>query len=377
MPIQFDQLSNAKTTSRQPTSSEKWWEKDIQIGGAGLSDKKKERFFAELGILLTSGVDLRTGLELTVSGTAKAKDKQLFQRILDRVVYGDSVSDAICKEAGFTDYDIQTLRIGEQSGKMAHVLQELAAHYKRSMKQRQQMVSALSYPAIVLVVAIGAVGFMLQFVVPMFADMFTRFDGELPWITKTIMDISAFVGDWAWLGFLILTAFVLFIWFIRNRSDFKRLYGNLLLKIPLVGPLVATSQRTHFCNMMQLLMASDSGLLTSLELVVKMSTFHPMQHAVEEVIEEVKRGSLLHEAMRKQAFFPLQMCTLIQVGEEVNQLDQIFERLSTQYQNEVEQRSEALSTFLEPVMIIGVAALVAVILIAMYLPMFKLSTTMG
>lgn len=349
--------------------------RDISIFKRGLSDKKKERFYSELSILLSAGVDIKTALELVVEQQAKETDKEIFRNILEAVINGSGLCDAMKASGKFSTYEEYSVRIGEESGKLNEVLQEQSAYYGRTIKQKRQIVNALSYPVVVLCTAVGTVIFMMNFIVPMFADVFKRFGGDLPWITKIVVSVSEGLSTYIGWIFLLLAAGAAFIVSQRRKDWFKRFSANLLLKLPVFGPLIRKIYLARLCSSMNLLLSAHTPLVHALELVSSMVDFPPISDSLETSKKEIMKGNSLYRALSKHGIYPSQFVSLVKVAEEVNQLDMIFGKLSKQYSDEVEHQTEMLRSLIEPLLIIFIGAFVAFILVAMYLPLFKLGTT--
>ena len=197
-----------------------------------------EAFYHELGILLSAGVDIKTTLELISVEQAKEKDRILFEKIKDSVIAGNTLSGAIKDTGMFSAYEFFSLQIGEESGKLTVVLKELGAYYNKKMKQRRQIVSALTYPSIVLFTSLAAVFFMMNFIVPMFADVFKRFGGDLPAITKMIVDASGFFRKYFYLFFLFIISIIVFVYSQRQEIWFRKYGSKILLRMPLAGEIV-------------------------------------------------------------------------------------------------------------------------------------------
>ncbi len=350
-------------------------QKDIALFEKRFGDVKKERYYSGLGILLSAGVDIRTGLDLAMEGQKANKDRDLFLGIRESVVNGNSLSEAMKKTGKFSAYELYSLKIGEESGRLPEIMTELSAYFARSVKQRRQIINALSYPCMVLVTAIGTIIFMMSFIVPMFADVFKRFGGDLPGITQFVLNVSDFVSaTYGWfLG--ALGAGILLIYVCRKTEWWRKGYTSAILKLPVIGPIMLKIYLARFCVSMKLLLSSGTPLVSALELVRNMITFYPMERALERIKEQVTRGKSFYESMSGYSFFPKPFISLVKVGEEVNRLDQIFSRLSTQFSEEVDHKTETLRSLIEPLLIVFIGAFVAVILIAMYLPLFKLGTT--
>lgn len=348
---------------------------DISFGSKQVSDKKKESLYIELSTLLLSGIDLRTALELILVDQEQAKDKALFDGIRLRILSGLALSQALKETGRFSDYEYYSIKIGEETGRLGEVLTDLAKYYKSKIQQRRKIVSAITYPMIVLVSSLGAVVFMIKFVVPMFADVFLRFGGELPWITATIIKVSGWFDRYFPFFILFILLLTAFYFFRRNTLWFRRVSSVLFLKTPVVGDLIKKIYLARFANTMRLLVSTDTPLLQSIALVRQMINYYPIEDSLLKVEQDILQGQSLHKSLATFGFYPAKMIQLIKVGEEVNRLDYFFEKIASQYTEEVEYRTNTISSLLEPLIIIFLGLVVGVILIAMYLPMFQMSNS--
>jgi type IV pilus assembly protein PilC len=351
--------------------------KDIKLFASGFSDKRKERFYSELHTLLTAGVDIRTAFELLSEESEKKEERELFGAILQSIVAGATLPEAAEKSGKFSSYEYYSLRIGEESGRMSPVLKDLSGYYAKKIKQKRKVKAALSYPVIVVTVAVLAVGFMLRFVVPMFADMLARFGSDLPGITQVIIDASGWIGRYGvWILAALLSA-VAFTWSQRRQEWFRKFSSSLVMRLPYIGKIAQKVYVERFAHAMHLLLASKTNLVDALELVQKMVGFYPIERSLADIRKEIFSGSALHTAMAKYPVYPKRMISLIRVAEEVNQLDMMFEKLSQQLSDEIEHETTVLGSMIEPLMILFLGVMVSVILVAMYLPMFKIGTAFG
>lgn len=350
--------------------------KDISFGSKQLGDRKKEEFYLELSMLLLSGVDLKTAFELVLIDQKKTKEGQLFHEIREQVLQGDALSEALHKKKGkFSDYEYYSIQIGEETGKLGEVLKELADYYKNKIAQRRKIISALTYPLIVLCTSMGAVFFMLKFVVPMFADVFIRFGGELPWITGFILDVSNFLDQTFWWAVLFVAAIAVFLYSSRTKVWYRKWSSTILLKLPVAGDIIRKIHLARFANTMRLLVSTNTPLLQAIQLVRQMSDFYPIQQSLLQTENLILHGESLHNSLAKFDFYPGKIVQLIKVGEEVNRLDFFFDKIATQLTEEVEYKTSTISTVLEPLIIIFLGLVVGLILIAMYLPMFQMSNS--
>lgn len=368
----------ARNKAAVPEPARKWSDilnKEISLFGSRLNDKRKEAFYLEMSILLAAGLDLKSALDLIVEDQRKAGEMAIFEGVRHSVLQGKALSDALGETKLFSTYEYCSIQIGEETGKLPAILKELAVYHQKKTRQKRQIVQALTYPGLVLATSFAAVFFMLNFIVPMFADVFKRFGGKLPWVTQLILDISHFFSTYALMCFLMAAAAGAGLWKNRKKDWFREKGAAFVIALPLVGEIIRKIYLARFSQSMTLLIASRVPLLRATTLVRQMIGFYPIEAALVQVEKDMMRGGFLHRSLSHFSIFPNRMLSLIKVGEEVNQLDAFFEKISTQYTEEVEHQTALIGGLLEPFMIVLLGAIVGFILIAMYLPLFQLSTT--
>jgi len=349
--------------------------KDISFGSQQLKDKKKESLYLELSSLLQAGINMKSSLELITADQQKEKDKELFTTIQNSVINGSTFSTALQETGKFSLYEVFTLQIGEETGKLTEVLRDLAKFYQNKIKQRRKIISALTYPIIVLTTSLGAVFFMLKFVVPMFGDVFKRFGGHLPWITEKIINVSQVMeNNFPWM-FTLVVALLVFIFVSRKTATFRKYASKITLRLPVAGNLVQKIYLARFCNSMRLLINAHLPLLRAIALSRQMIAFYPLEVSLLQIEDDIMKGMPLHQSMQQFSIYPSKLIQLIKVGEETNQLDYFFERVSDQYIEEVEYKTSTLSSMMEPLIIIFLGLIVGLILVAMYLPLFQMSNS--
>ena len=366
-----------KISLSKKQGEESFLKKEITFLNKPFGLKIKENFYTEVSVLLNAGVTLKQVLELLEKGQKKQQNKTIVSQLSESIIAGRSLSDAVRKQNIFSEYEYYALKIGEETGMLAQVTEQLGAYFERKNEQRRTIVSALTYPVIILSTAVLVVLFMLRFVVPMFQDIFKQQKVELPRITKFIISTSDFLRDYGWL-FLVLFFVILISKPLFNKKRwYKTFVDKITLRIPFIGNFVKTTYLSQFMQAVSLLTASKVPVVNSIQLVKQMIQFYPLQTALETVEKDILKGQALSDSLDKHNLFDDKMITLVRVAEETNQNELIFDRLNKQYNTQVQQQSKILSTLMEPIIILIVGILVGVILIAMYLPMFKLSSVIG
>lgn len=350
--------------------------KDIAFKKKGLSDKKKEAFFTELSILVSSGIDLKSSVEFYSETLKKQNEINIYAQILKELISGASFSETVRNSGKFHNYEYYCIRIGEETGLIQEVLEEIKVFYERKVKLRRQILSALSYPLIVLLTAILAVSFMLMYLVPLFSDVFMRFGKELPQLTQSIVGISNFIGGNILLFSIIIIGLVIINVLLKKTPAYRMFMSMIIIKTPALGALVKAIFLSRFCQSMSLLLKARVPLLQSLQMTRDMVGFYPIEEAIKKIEIELLEGKSLHVLISNFDVFGKKMAHLIKVGEEINKLPEIFTKLHSQYAAELDLQTKLLSSILEPLLILIVGLFVGLILVAMYLPMFELGTSM-
>lgn len=342
----------------------------------GLNDARKERLFRELALLFRSGVDPRTVLELleTAQGDQSARD--IVSSIRQAVVRGSSLSDAMECTAAFTPYDRFSVRMGEESGRLADVFEELANHHADRIAIRGMLRQAFAYPIFVLFITTGVIAFMMNVIIPMFAQVFARSGTELPALTTAVLKVSDILqAYWPWFLSMGIVVGVSIAMIKKDKRSHARM-ERIVWLVPVLGPIQRKTLLARFCRSMAFLLSSGAPLDRALELSEQMTGSVRLQRALMVVRGEVVKGSSLGLSLGRHPEFDPTMVAMIGVAEEVKQLDRMFQRLAERYTADVKQRTAMLGSVLEPAMILVIAVLVGIVLVAMYLPMFKLGTAM-
>lgn len=341
----------------------------------GYPDKKKKAFFAQLNGLLKAGLSFSTSFSLIIEG-ATGKDKVLFRSVMDRIVSGGSLWEALSVESSFTRLDCGVLRIGEETGRLPETLAFLSDYYEKKENQRRALISALSYPAITVCVAMVVLVFMMTVVVPMFEQVYTRMGGELPSLTRTLISMSGHIP----VVLLVLACAIIVLFLVRylygKTEAYQELRARTLLGIPLLGGLLKKAELSRFSRIMYLLISSDLPLIQSLELVGGILDLQPYRRAVVETAGKVTAGAMIYAAFASYPeLFDRKFLMMLRVGEETASLGRMFESLADEMTEELNYQIRQLNNLLEPFLILLIGVIVAFVLIAMYLPMFSLGMT--
>lgn len=345
---------------------------DFNLKGS-FTDKKKEKLYKELRVLLQSGLNLKKAIDIILEQTKNKSDKMVIESIHNELVTGKSLTFAMEKTKKFSTYEIYSVKIGEETKNLEHIFNELQLFFYRKMQIKRQIITVSAYPAFVIGITILVLIFMLRSVVPMFAKVFKQFGGELPSLTKKIIYLSNnssyIFGS---IGIVILVSIVIHFYYKKNNR-YRSIISKIMSRIPFFGVLINKVYLTRFSQTMSLLLSSKTPLINSLDLIKKMINYYPIESTIDEISKDIVQGQSLGSSMSKHSVYDTNLVSMIKVSEEVNQLDKMFDILAKQYSEDVEYKTKTIGVIMEPLIITIIGLIVGVIMIAMYLPMFDLS----
>lgn len=351
--------------------------RDIRLFGNSFSNRSKEDFYGELSVLLNSGINLKTGLEMIAQMQKKERDVERIESLSQAIVSGSSLSEAMNDQGHFSSYEQQAIKIGEQTGQLPKITEDLRSYFNRKNELKRQLVASLSYPIIVLALALLVVFFMLRYVVPMFADIFKQNHVELPWLTQQIVRLSLLVSSNGWVLLIGLIVIILGIRRFSKTNWYYKASGAFQLKIPVLGNYLKKIYLIQFTQAMSLLTQAKIPVVSGIALSRDMIKFYPLEQTLVTIENDLIQGSKLHEAFSKHPIYDKKMIALLRVAEETNQTEYIFQKLYDQYNTELKYKGQIITSVFNLMLTLFVGILVGIILVAMYLPMFKLSSVIG
>ena len=347
-------------------------QKDISIGNPVKRDQFI-MFLRQFSTLMRAGVTIVDSVHiLSQQVESKALQKALSE-IAEELRKGNSLSNSLAKYPKiFEPLTINLVKAGELAGNIDDSLDSLATHYDKAYQTRQKVISAMSYPIVVGVLAIGVVIFLLSSIVPMFADMFEGFGGELPLVTQFVMGASGFVqGYW----YLLLGAgliVVATIWLMRKNPQGNMILDTMLIKAPIFGKIMQKSALARLTRTLSSLFSSSVPILQCLTMTEKVVDNAVMSKVILEARDSLERGGSLTEPMRKHWAFPPLIPHMISIGEQTGSLDHMLSKVAEFYEKEVEAETDRLKALIEPLMIVFLAAIVGTIVLAIMMPMFEM-----
>lgn len=341
-----------------------------------MTDSAKADFFSQMDTLLDAGMDLAGVFGILLEECRDDKARGMLEELYDDVLTGSSMADAMQRCGRFSDMDCGVVGVGEVSGRLPQTLSFLSDYYSNRDAHSRMIRSSLSYPLMILGFAAAVLVFMLLVIVPVFGDIYSRMGSELPGITKCMLAMSRHAP--AVLGTIGILAFFIATFYVRNRGSdgFERSRCRVLIGMPLVGRIVKTDAQCTFCRLMSLLTASGVSMMESLGLAGRSMSLVFYKEAFEAVADSVRNGGTLAGAMTEcRGLFDARILTMVRIGEEGNRLPEMFGKAADICSARLEDNFKRLQTWLEPAMIVFVGIVVALVLVSMYLPMFRMGST--
>lgn len=346
--------------------------KDITIGNP-VKLQHLVIFLRQFSTLLQAGVTVVESTHILAQQTeSKALGKALME-IEDELRDGNPLSEAFARHKKiFEPLLINMLKAGEASGSLDETLEGLATHYEKQHITRQKIISALAYPMVVGVIAIGVVIFLLAAVVPTFVNMLTDFGGELPAITKFVISSSEFMQKFWYLIILLFVAVAVTLAMLRRNKQTKYYLDYAILRIPIFGKMLQKAALARMTRTLSSLFSSSVPILQALAIVEKVVENEVISKVIGESRRSLEKGISLTEPMKRHWAFPPLVTQMIAIGEETGSLDAMLAKVADFYEKEVESATDRLKSLIEPLMIVMLAGLVGTIVTSILVPMFEI-----
>jgi type IV pilus assembly protein PilC len=329
-------------------------------------------FTRQFATMINAGLPMVQCLDILSAQMDKPAFKKVVVETMADVESGATLAEALRKHECFSELFVNMVEAGEAGGILDVILNRLAVYLEKADALVRKIKGAMTYPTIVLVVALGATIFMLMVIIPTFAQMFIDFGGTLPMPTRIVMGLSDFLRmNW----YLLLGAAAAIVFGIRRyyKTDMgKRRIDRFLLNMPILGNVIRKGAVARFTRTLGTLVASGVPILNGLEITAKTAGNKIIEEAVMQTRTSISEGNTIAEPLKDCGVFPPMVVQMIGVGEQTGALDEMLDKVADFYDAEVDTAVSALTSIIEPVMIVVMGTIVGGMLIAMYLPMFKL-----
>jgi len=328
-------------------------------------------FTRQLATLIDAGLPILRSLRILEEQVESATFKEIIAKIAADIEGGSTLSDAISKfPKQFDNLYVAMVRAGEIGGVLEAVLNRIAEFLEKRQALIGKVRSAMMYPIVVLCIATLIVGFSLIKIIPKFVEIFLQLGAELPLPTLILVNIAKAITDHFIAVIIGVAAIVFVIKYINKTKGGKYFFDTAKLKVPIFGSIFLKVAITRFAGTLATLINAGVPILQAIDIVRETSGNEVISRAMEQVYNSVKEGESIHEPMREAKIFPPLVCHMVAVGEETGAIDQMLTKVAEAYEREVDDTVNALTSIIEPVLIVVLGAIVGAIVICLYLPLF-------
>lgn len=351
------------------------------FGGAGkkIGAKDIAVFSRQLATMMKSGVPIVASMEIISSGNKNPKMRALVEKISSDIQGGLSLYEALSAHpVQFDSLYCNLVRAGESAGVLETVLETVATYKENLEALKGKIKKAMFYPAMVVAVALIVSGILLVFVVPQFESVFQGFGADLPAFTQMVVNLSRFMVSWWWLMLIVgAGSAVALIAFFKRSVAFQELVDRLVLKLPVIGQLMHNSSIARFARTLAVTFKAGVPLVEALDTVAGATGNSVYEKAVNRIRDDVAVGYPVNVSMKQVNLFPHMVIQMTAIGEEAGALDTMLFKVAEFYEQEVNNAVDALASLMEPMIMVFLGVVVGGMVIAMYLPIFKLGAVVG
>lgn len=345
----------------------------------GRSNKIKTKdlifFITQLSTYIKAGIPLVESLKILSRQYKNANYQRIFRSVIYELSMGASLSDAMDKQGiAFPKLLINMVKVSEMTGELPEALDDMANYYTEIDRTKKQMITALTYPAIIFVVSIAAIVFIMVWVVPRFVTIYSSMEGaELPGITQFVLNTSNFLQEkWLWLILGISVFIFIFVYMYKNIKSFKTFIQYVMMHIPVVGQVIIYNEVTMFTKTFASLLAHNVFITDSMEILNKISSNEIYKSLILDTITNLAKGEKISLAFHNHWAFPVPAYEMIVTGEKTGQLPEMMDKVAVYYQELHANSVTRIKTFVEPIMILFLTVIVGGIILSIVIPMFNL-----
>ncbi len=341
--------------------------------GTGIKKVHISRFTRQFATMIGAGLPMVQCLEILSQQMESAELRRVLGEVKESVQAGTTLSEALSRHKKvFDNLFVNMVDAGEIGGALDVILARLATYREKADALARKVKGAMIYPAVVMIVAAGVTFIMLTYIVPVFAKMFSGLGAELPGPTRFILSLSAFLRSNILIG-LVLAILLIIAYKVYSKTDQGRLnIDKVKLRIPLIGDLIRKSSIAKFSRTLATLMSSGVPILDALNITARASGNRVVHDAIKKSVLSIAEGETITQPLKQCGVFPPMVTQMISVGEKTGGLDDMLSKIADFYDEEVDAAVAALTSVIEPVIIVLMGAVIGGILVAMYLPMFEI-----
>lgn len=353
--------------------------KDRIFGRTQLHIKELTLITRQLATLLSAGLPIEEVLAAVAEQTEKQRTKGLILAVRSKVVEGHALATALSEHPhAFSHLYCATVAAGEKSGHLELVLQRLADYIEQQLAMRQKILQALIYPSIMIIVALGILGFLLEYVVPKMIAVYSNIGQTLPEMTQFLISISQFSQQFGLAILLLFSAgMIIFRYYQKKSPTLREKTHRFLLRLPILGNAIKVANTARFSRTFAILSSAGVPILEAMDTASALMTNIPMKKAIKEATLHVREGANIHLALKQTRYFPPMSIHLIASGESSGQLENMLERAAKNQDGDISRLIETSLALFEPAIILVMGAMVLFIVLAVLLPIFQLDQFTG
>jgi len=331
-------------------------------------------FLTQLSTYVKSGIPLTDSIAILENQTKNKNNKDLFKKILYELNTGANFSEALARQgATFPKLLINMMKTSELTGNLTEALDDMASYYKTAESNRKQIISALTYPSVVLVISIAVLAFLLIFIVPKFESIFSALGSDLPGITLFLINASNFLQEnIVKLILVILAVIILLVIMYKSVKPVRRAFQWTVMHIPVIKDVIIYNEVMMFTKTFASLIRHDVFITDSIEMLGKVTNNEIYKSIIKEAVNNLSTGTGLSRAFENKWAFPRIAYEMLVTGEKTGRLGTMMENVATYYEDEQKNLVQRLKSLIEPVMIVLLAGIVGVVLMAIFIPMFSM-----
>lgn len=349
-----------------------------KLGGSSVNLKELQIFTRQLATLLGSGIPILQSLEVLAQSQRSAGLTVAIKSMVNDINQGRRFGEAMAEHPlVFDRLYVNMIKAGEEAGNIDQILNRLAIYIEKSAKIKGQIKGAMVYPIVILVVAFTVVAGLMIFVIPKFEGIFKSSGQELPGLTKMVISMSGFFMSYWWviIGGIVGAVFLLINYY--RTEDGRKTIDSILIDVPYMGTLIQQSAIARFTRTLATLLTSGVSILEALEIASRVTGNVVLETALVRSREAISEGKSLTVPLMKEKYIPKMVTQMIGVGEQTGALDQMLNKVADFYEDEVDVAVAALTSVMEPLLMVVLGVIVAFIVVAMYLPIFNMAGTVG
>ncbi len=335
-------------------------------------------FARQLATMVDSGIPIAQSLDVLTEQMDSPAFKTVMKKIRDDVEAGASLSEAMGRHPrAFSDFFVNMVRAGESSGRLDEILDRVAGYLEKVTSLQRKVSASLFYPAFVSLLAFGITSFLVIVIVPKFKEIFTSLGGQLPMPTQMLLSLSDFMRNYLVMEIVALFVGIFLLRLYINTPAGRLWFDKTTLKFPLIGKLLQKVVIARFARTLATLVKSGVPILGALEIVAKTSGNKVVERAVMAARSSIKEGENIAGPLSQSKVFPAMVTRMIAVGEKTGELEKMLTKIADFYESEVDAAVTGLTSLIEPLVIAVLGVIIGGIVIALFLPVFKISTLVG